>query len=275
MKNASKKGFEFGIFNLRDSEYNSLFLKEKFAKPVWTTNGEILLGLSGSANAGGYWGYPAYWDIQQGQYKICKDDLPFFAQIQTSGNLENPYEVILHNAWFIVLFDLIECEQTRILVDYSDQVSTYELAGFSYNPETKKLSYGLVIYKKTNEYIFEIRQLDLDTQENTHLAEGISPSWSPDGTHLAYIGENGLYTLTPDNNEITKFAEYHFFDPTILNSWSFYPIPHWSPDNNWIVYHRCNEQKDNFCETSIYRINLQKRSDEKLYSFGEYPSWRP
>lgn len=275
MEKPSEKHYEFGILNFQDNEYHSLSLKEKFSKPIWTIDGKYLLGLSGSVNAGAYWGYPAYWDIQQGRYKVCKEGLPFFTQIQSSGNPENPYEVILHNTSEIVLFDLARCEQIHTMVDYTDHVGTYELAGFSYAPTIQKLIYGLVIQNQDNKYNFEIWQLNLETQEQIYLSEGISPSWSQDGMRFAFVGTDGLYMFNLANNELTKLVDYHFLDPNTFNSWSFYPILHWSPDNHWIVYHRCSEPRDNPCEPSIYRINLQTKLDENVYSFGEYPSWRP
>jgi len=57
-------------------------IDRRLAKPIFSNNGKILYGLSGSAHAGAYSGHPAYWNLDIGRYKICERNLPFYDQIQ-------------------------------------------------------------------------------------------------------------------------------------------------------------------------------------------------
>jgi Tol biopolymer transport system component/predicted Ser/Thr protein kinase len=54
----------------------------------------------------------------------------------------------------------------------------------------------------------------------------ISPSWSPDGTRIAFAGSGGLYIVPPDGDGV----------PRVVAAGSDVHSPRWSPDGNKIAY---------------------------------------
>jgi Tol biopolymer transport system component len=242
----------------------------KILRPVWSSDGSVLYGLSGR-NAG----YPAYWDTQNGHYRVCERNMPQFTLIQGSGNPDNPYEVIIQNTWQIQIYDLKNCRLVENLVDYSNSPGDFDMAGFSYLALINKLVYGLVTNPyKNREYSIII--LDLNNNHRIQLSEGINPIWSPDGTKVAYIGLDGLYTINSDGTENKQLIIQPMFDPFTSGSpWFLTPIPRWSPDGEWIVYHVC---KTDIClneESEIYKIRVGSGLPERILTGGQDPSWRP
>ena len=247
---------------------------ERFAKPVWSNNSMFLFGLSGSGHAGVFGGYPAYWNLDNGQYKACTHNSPFFEQIQSSENPTNHYEAIVMNVWEIIVIDLSNCKEIQTFVDYSDHPEKFSIAGFSYSPFKQKLTYGLVTnpYKNRN---YEILVMDITNGEVEKLAEGINPVWSPDGSQIAYLGLDGLYVISSNGSEIRRLVNQPLF-----NAWqsgspeSHTPIPRWSPDGQWIVYHKCiSGDPCNIADAQIFKVRLEDGDEEQILSGGQFPSW--
>lgn len=252
-------------------------IQSKFTKPVWSTDGNIIYGLSGSAQAGSYHGHPAYWNIETGRFLICTDNLPFFEYIQGRDSANNPYEVIVQDVWKISLIDIIQCKRVKTFVDYSEDPGRFAIAGFSYQSNTQELVYGLIEnpYKDRKYYI---KKLDTKTGEEVTLVEGINPVWSPDGKYIAYIGLDGLYVMEASGSDRLQLVKRFFFDTKTKagSPWSPTPIPRWSPDGEWVIYHRCSTEK--LCsseDAGIYKIRSRGGTEELLLVGGKYPSWRP
>jgi len=273
----NSSGHMLGFVQSNGEDNQILEPDRQFAKPVWSADGNILFGLTGST--GSYMGYPAFWDIQNGRFGVCNQNLPYFHQVQGSGNLENPYEVIVQNVWTVVTIDLTSCKQTNTWVDYSTKAGFFSVAGFSYYSASQVLVYGEIEnpYDQTRE--FRLVHKNVLTGTRKVLVEGINPSWSPDGSQIAYIGLDGLYVMDLNNAESTprQVVDRPFFDPSEGGSpWSLVTTTSWSPDGKWLVYHRCNMAKVCTWEDSqIYKVPSNGGKEELILNRGEYPSWRP
>jgi hypothetical protein len=266
--------YRLGFIDANGENNKIIKLNRRFSKPVWSADGTIIYGLSMAD--GVYAGYPAYWDLQQGRFVKCSQDLPAFSQIQGSDNPANPYEVIVQDISVINLMDLSQCVESRTFVDYS--FIDANMQGFSYSRSRQLLLYGLVENPQEHR-TYKIICLNLNNGDETRLAEGINPALSPDGSHLAYIGLDGLYIIDLISDKATsrKLVDQPFFDPWRAGSpYNFVTVPSWSPDGNWLVYHRCDTLE--LCtmeEAQIYKINTNGGDEIPLTKGGEYPSWKP
>jgi len=246
-----------------------------FEQPSWSKDERFLYGLSEGPGLGA--GYPAYWDTQEGQFGICKRNLPYFTQIQGADNPDNPYEVIVQDVWLIITIDISKCKVLTTLIDYSDQPGQLEIVGFSYNSATQELVYGLVVEPYTQNRGYRLMYQNMKSRSQMQLAEGINPSWSPDGNQAAYIGLNGLYVYSFADAVSRVLVQNPFFLPWESGSPAmFITVPSWSPDGEWLVYHRCNNFS--FCqpeEAKIYKVNIKSLQEEIVLTGGQFPNWRP
>ena len=108
----------------------------------------------------------------------CVGDLPLYFQIEPSPTFESPHAVLLQNAREIILFDMDTCKQIKTIFDFYDQEGKAFIEGFSYNPETREVVFGEIVdtpYPPT----YHINLFNLNTGEQSELAKGFFPIWSP------------------------------------------------------------------------------------------------
>jgi len=113
-----------------------------------------------------------------------------------------------------------------------------------------------------------------------------APSFSPNGQWIAYTAADGIYIISSEGSSPRHIVEIPVADREIPGygkvTWyamsEYPPIPSWSPDSKWIVYHRCMLPLSEFCERgadfNIYKVNIDTGEEVLLVEDGLNPYWR-
>jgi len=117
----------------------------------------------------------------------------------------------------------------------------------------------------------------------TTLGQGIMPAWSPDGQWIAYTRLDGIYKADSKGEDIHRILDYTSPDssgrPLYPDWWP--PLPSWSPDGKWLVYHKCilppapkthcGEEIEDY---AIFKVNVETGEEIKILDGGLNPYWR-
>lgn len=104
--------------------------------------------------------------------------------------------------------------------------------------------------------LFMVRPTGAGLHVVPHTLHGQAPSWSPDGTRIAFAStDGGIWTVTPTGADRTQLTDGPD-DGT----------PDWSPDASRIVFAR---------DGQIWRMKADGSHLTKLTSKGTQPAWRP
>jgi hypothetical protein len=265
-----------GFAQADGSDLSLITIKAFMRKPTFSADGKIIFGLVGDFRPLDS-GYPAYWN-PKGTYHVCRKGVfnQFFNHIDSYDDAEIPYRALVGDFYHIWLVDLKKCDRVMVLIDLETTKRADQLKGFSYNPNSQTLAYGVSVLDQygDKEVAYEIRTVDLKNHEETLLLDGFNPSYSPDGSMLAYFKQDGMYIANLENLDNVKVLDHSIYDPNLGTS-DDTPIPRWSPDQNYLLYHRCESYTCAYGEGGIYLLNTQNLQEKRIFNFGLYPNWMP
>ena len=108
--------------------------------------------------------------------------------------------------------------------------------------------------------------MNADGSGQTFLANGYAPSWSPDGTKIAFSRVDRESDYERSNYEVYVMNADGTNQTNLTNNPAYDEFPSWSPDGTKIAFQRNDE---------IYVMNADGSGQTALTSNGHYPSWSP
>lgn len=110
---------------------------------------------------------------------------------------------------------------------------------------------------------------DLATARRTLLVAGSAPAWSPDGKTIAYRGDCGVKLATPRGRDVTPFL-----GPFRCQAIGVPGVPVWSPDGKKIAIGTRNRGIYVVDANGTHLRRMTKKSAAGATGLGR-PSWRP
>ena len=151
-------------------------------------------------------------------------------------------------------------------------------APLSWSPDGRQIAFGAVFCdpgmncgdaydgERLEEVAHDIAIVDVDGSNLRRLSlagEETGPKWSPDGTVIAFVKDDGIHVMKPDGSELRQlFGEFLGLGPS------------WSPDGRMIAFSGYPDGK--CCEIFVMNANgsdvrrLTNSAEEKVW-----PSWSP
>jgi len=176
----------------------------------------------------------------------------------------------------LYLYDLASGEATQI-TDFQDDIGRV-----IFDPTGRYLLYNRYVIT-ASDVRWEVRALDLTTENEIRVAVGMTPRWSPDGQWIAYTteGETADIFVMPatcilENTECnaTSNARNITQTPGILER-----EPLWSPDQTQIAYMRDTNPEAATTTWDIYRQELRTGRLERVTNTGDVSErlthWEP
>lgn len=260
---------QLGFVNADGSNPVLLNIGDYIFSPAWSVDGKRIYGLARDDMAY-FVGAPAFWQLG-GKYQECNQWFNF-DQINEVALADGSKAVLIKDVRTILLADLDTCKTIDTLVDVSNH-GELELLGASYSPDGKSLLYGL----QTGElgfHVYHIMKMDVETRQTIEVGAGLSPSWSPDGKQIACLKTDGIYVMNADGSQSRQVLKHIFFDPTEPTDIIDAPLPRWSPDGKWLVYHRCNKAECGLFDNTIFKLELSTGLETELAPAGLFPDWK-
>lgn len=249
----------------------------KFIKPSYSKNKDVIFFLSGKGKEAPMSGFPAYWNLETGKFKVCSDNFVYYEQIIDGNNPNNDFEVLIHDGVQISFFDLSNCQKGEILVDTSVNSPNEYVWGITYSFDNQQMIYGVVENYLNPNVNYKVMKLELNTQIESQIAEGINPTISPDGKSVAYVGVDGIYVIGSDGQNQRKISSIVIGGQNLITYHEYMaPVLSWSPNGKWLVYHQEEEELAllNIENIPLYKLRISDGYREKIITGGIYPCWR-
>ncbi len=146
----------------------------------------------------------------------------------------------------------------------------------AYHPNGRELAFGLMGYNRTGLFSYDVERNCCLTHIQGGRWEDIAPSYSPDGSRLAF-NSNRLGTHIPQVYVVSsRGGQADLISPYVPSSPGYYTSPDWSPTGDRVAFHGRIARYGRY---QILVAEVESRSARvlRLTAEGnnEDPSWAP
>jgi hypothetical protein len=259
-----------GFVNADGSGNMIISLSDIATQPMVIDNGRTLvLKLTNTPNLIDY-GYPEFITNSPNKYLVCNWEIP-----------PMQYSMPVPNSKYIIGFSY---QQNIFLADRQTCRIKKYIWGSPFNSNYNKgIFIGMatpsndgreIVFdagKRGNERQIYILDLKSGKVDQTGIT-GFLPTFSPDDRQIAYFYDNSLFISNSDGSEQKSILT--FSPPFSDYSNGLTPIPFWSPDGKWILYHKCiNTECIQRKDFDIFKVNVETGEEVLIVKAGLYPTW--
>jgi len=264
-----------GFVNADGSDNAVLQVDFYATEPIWSEDGKRLYFRQNPGDVGdvqpNYLAKLSSWR-EGGAVSTCGGNQP---SVRAILPISNSTEVIsLYGSYQLLSVDLNDCKQKTIYLDYAPE-GHQDISRPSLSSDGKHILYTERDYSGLPPYKYSIVVLDIASGTKTRVGEGINAVLSPDNKMIAYTWFDGIYVMAADGSDPRRLVEY---DASGHNDFeNAPPAPRWSPDGEWLVYHKCMKGQDNcsFAEDySIFKVEVATGVEIDIIDDGLFPFWR-
>ena len=106
--------------------------------------------------------------------------------------------------------------------------------------------------------------MNVDGSGQTRIASGQDATWSPDGTRIAFAGQGGIFAVSPDGTGLVQLTSSPGFDES----------PAYSSDGSRIAYHHSQGDDRATYTMNVDGSNITQVADFQADTMGR-PVWSP
>lgn len=259
-----------GFVNADGSGDKTIELYERPSRPVYSKEleGLIFLEAKNAAHIFGLVGDIAFLS-ESGKFTVC-NKLPN-GSFDYSFPISGTKNLLVNTLHSIEIVDIDTCVVVKTLVSPSSEIKFRLISSAHISESGQWVIFAVDWGDKGLEEMARIVLLNTQTNEFQEMPfTGGNPTLSPDGEKITYVGANGIYI-----SDITSK------NPTLLISINEafmlgdgMPYPFWSPDGEWLVYHKCiNKSCYRLEDFSIFKVDVSSGEETKIKDGGMFPVW--
>jgi Tol biopolymer transport system component len=104
------------------------------------------------------------------------------------------------------------------------------------------------------------------------IARGVAPSWSPDGTMIAFANAGRIMVADSATSRSQLITEWRSEGLTFGSG----PAPLvWSPDGRRLAYESVSEERQDEQNVGVYVVSVSGNEEPRLVAEGTNPVWSP